>query len=63
MAQPVKNLPVSAGDTGDLGLILSWEDPLEEDRATHCIILAWKIPWTKEPGSLQATGLQRIGHD
>ena len=39
------------------------EDPLEEEMATHASILAWRIPWTEEPGGLQATGLQRAGHD
>ena len=33
---------------------LGWEDPLEEEMATHSSILAWKIPWTKEPGELQS---------
>ena len=42
---------------------LGWEDPLEEGMATHSSILAWKIPWTEEPGGLQSTGLQRVGHD
>ena len=37
---------------------LGWEDPLEEDTATHCSILAWRIPWTEEPGGLQSMGLQ-----
>ena len=40
-----------------------WEDPLEEEMATHSRILAWEIPWTEEPGWLQSTGLQRVGHD
>ena len=40
-----------------------WEDPLEESMAAHSSILAWKIPWTEEPGRLQSTGLQRVGHD
>ena len=48
----VKNLPVSAGDTGDMGSILAWEDPLEKEMATHSSILAWEIPWTEEPGRL-----------
>ena len=39
---------------------LRWEDPLEKETATHSSIHAWKIPWTKEPGRLQSTGLQRI---
>ena len=42
---------------------LGWEDPLEEEMATHSSILAWRIPWTREPGSLQSMGLQRVGHD
>ena len=37
--------------------------PLEEDMATHSSILAWRIPWTKEPGGLQSTGTQRVGHN
>ena len=39
------------------------EDPLEEEMATHSSILAWKIPWTEEPGGLQFVGLQSVGHD
>ena len=42
---------------------LGWEDPLEKEMATHSRILAWRIPWTKEPGGLQSTGSQRVGHD
>ena len=42
---------------------LGQEDPPEEGMATHCSILAQRIPWTEEPGGLQATGLQRFGHD
>ena len=42
---------------------LGREDPLEEEMAAHSSILAWKIPWTEEPGGLQYTGLQRVGHD
>ena len=42
---------------------LGWEDPLEEELATHSSILAWRIPWTEEPGELQSEGLQRVGHD
>ena len=42
---------------------LGWEDPLEEDTATHPSILAWRIPWTEEPGGLQSMGLQSVGHD
>ena len=39
---------------------LSQEDPLEEEMATHSSILAWKIPWTEEPGRLQSIGSQRV---
>ena len=39
---------------------LGWEDPLEEDMATHSSILAWRIPWTEEPVGLQSMGLQRV---
>ena len=42
---------------------LGWEDPLEDEMAIHCSILAWKIPWTEEPGGLQSLGSQRIRHD
>ena len=42
---------------------LGWEDPLEEGMATHSSILAWRIPWTEEPGGLQSIGLQRVRHD
>ena len=39
-----------------------WESPLKEEMATHSSILAWRIPWTEEPGRLEFTGLQRVGH-
>ena len=42
---------------------LGQEDPLEEGMATHSSILAWRIPWTEEPGGLQSIGSQRLGHD
>ena len=43
---------------------LGWEDPLEQEMATwDSSILAWRIPWTEEPGGLQSTGSQRVGHD
>ena len=42
---------------------LGQEDPLEEGMATHCSILAWRIPWTEEPGGLQPVGSKRVGHD
>ena len=41
---------------------LVWDDSLEQEMATHSGILAWKIPWTEEPGRLQFIGLQRVGH-
>ena len=42
---------------------LGRENLLEKEMATHSSILAWKIPWTEEPGGLQSTGSQRVGHD
>ena len=59
VAQMVKDLPAC----GRLGLIPGLEDPLEEGMATHSSILAWRIPWTEEPGGLESTELQRVGHD
>ena len=56
----VENLPAVQGMwVGSLG----WEDPLEEGMATHASILAWKIPWTEEPGGLQFMGSQRVRHN
>ena len=59
----VENPRASAGDVRDMVLPLGREDPLEEDIATHSSILAWRIPWTKEPGGLTSVGSQRVGHD
>ena len=42
---------------------LGWEDSLGKEMATHSSILAWKIPWTEEPGGLQSTGSQTVRHD
>ena len=42
---------------------LGWEDPLEKEMAAHSSILAWKIPWTAEPGRLPSMGSQRVGHE
>ena len=42
---------------------LGWKDPLEKGTATHSSVLAWRIPWTEEPGGLQSLGQQRVGHD
>ena len=60
MALVVKNLPVNAGDeTEETGLqSLSWEDSLEEGIITLYSILAWRTPWTEEPGGLQSMGSQ-----
>ena len=60
VAQMVKRLPTMR-ETRVRSL--GWEDPLEKEMATHSSILAWKIPWTEEPGRLQSMGLQRVGHD
>ena len=54
----LKNLPANAGDARDTGSIPGWEDPLEEEMATHPSILAWRVPWTEEPGGLQFVGPQ-----
>ena len=60
MAQMVKNQPA----TWEAWVqTLGWEDPLEEGKAPHSSILAWRIPWTEEPGGLQSVGSQRVGHD
>ena len=42
---------------------LGREDPLEKEMATHSSVLAWRVTWTEEPGRLQSTGSQRVGHD
>ena len=42
---------------------LGWEDPLVEGMTTHSNLLAWRIPWTEEPGELQSIGSQRVGHN
>ena len=42
---------------------LGLEDPLDQEMATHSSTLAWKIPWTEEPGRLQSMGSQRVGHN
>ena len=59
----VKNLPASAGDIREVGLIPGSEDPLKEGMAMHSSILAWRIPWPEDPGRLQSMGLQRVRHD
>ena len=60
VALVVKNSPANAGDTRDLGSILGQEDPLEKEMATSFSILAWRIPWTEEPGGLQPMVPQRV---
>ena len=42
---------------------LGWEDPLEKEMVIHSSTIAWKIPWTEEPGRIQSLGSQRVGHD
>ena len=60
VAQTVKHLPATQETwVRSLGR----EDPLEKAMATHSSTLAWKIPWTEEPGGLQSMGSQRVGHD
>ena len=63
MVLVVKNLLANAGAVKDTGRSLDREDPLEEGMATHSSILAWRIPWTEEPGGLHSTGLHRVRHD
>ena len=58
----VKNLPDNAEDDTWVQS-LGQEDPLEEAMATHSSILAWRIPWTEEPGGLQSIASQRVAHD
>ena len=60
VAQTVKNLSaMQETQVQSLGQ----KDPLEKGMATHCSILAWRIPWTEDPGGPQSIGLQRVGHD
>ena len=60
VAQTVKNLPaMQETQVPSLG----WEDPLEKEIATPSSILAWRIPWTENPGGLQSRGLQRLRHN
>ena len=60
VAQMVKHLPtMQETQVQSLG----WEDLLEKEMATHCSILAWKIPWMEEASTLQSMGPQRVGHD
>ena len=58
MVLVVKNLPANAEGLRDSGSIPRLEDPLEKGKAIHSSILAWRIPWTEEPGGLQSLRLQ-----
>ena len=60
VAQRLKRLP---GMQETRVRSLGWEDSLEKEMATHSSIHAWRLPWTEEPGRLQSTGSQRVGHD
>ena len=60
VAQKVKNLPAMWKTWVQS---LGQENPLEKGKATLSSVLAWRIPWTEEPGGQQAMGLQRVGHD
>ena len=60
-----KKTLANAGGIKETGLIPGWvgKMPLEESMATYSSVLAWRIPWTEEPGGLQSMGLQRVGHN
>ena len=58
----VKNLPANKETEETYVQSLGLEDALEESMATHSSILAWRIPWTEEPGRLQSIGSHRVGH-
>jgi len=60
MSQMVKNLPAMQETPVQS---LGWKDPLEKGMAIRSSVLAWRVPWTREPGGLQSMGLQRVGHD
>ena len=60
MAQTLKHLPAMRETWVQS---LGWEDALEKEMATHSSTLAWKIPWTEEPGRLQSMGSQRVRQD
>ena len=59
----VKNMPAVQETQETEVRSLGREDPLEQGKATHSSILAWRIPWTEEPEGLQSMGSQRVGHD
>ena len=62
VALVIKNQPANAEDIRDAGSTPGLGRSLEEGMATHSSILAWRIPWTEEPGGLQSLGSQRVGH-
>ena len=63
VALVVKNLPASAGDVRNMGSLPVSEKSPREGNGTHSGVLAWRIPWTEEPGGLRSIGSQRIGHN
>ena len=63
MALVIKNPPAMQETQETWVGSLGQEDPLEEEMTAHSSILAWRIPWTEEPGRLQSMGSQRVGHD
>ena len=63
VAQTIKNLPAVQEMQETQVQSLGGKDPLEKGMVTHSSILAWRIPWTEEPGRLQSKGLQRVGQD
>ena len=63
LAPVVRRLPASAGDTRDVGLVPGSGRSPEQGLAIHSSTLAWRVPWTEEPGGLQSMGSQRVRHD
>ena len=59
----VKNPPANVGDAGDVGLIPGLGTSLVAEMSPYSSVLAWRIPWTEEPGRVQSMGSQRVGHD
>ena len=58
-----KECACKVGDTGKVSSVLGGEDTLAKGMAAHSSVLAWKIPWSEEPGGLQSLGSQRVGYD
>ena len=63
VALVVKNPPANTGDIRDAGSVPGWEGPLEEGRAAHSSVLAWRLLWAEKPGGLQSMGWRRVGND